>query len=399
MRLNILALSYLFPNRARPSYGVFVLNRIKALEGVCNIKVIAPVQWYPFINYIMRASSSRTEVPLREEIDGVEVHHPRFFVVPRYFKWIDALSYFLAVRPVVTFLQREESFEFDLVDVHWTYPDILAGYFLARKNRKKLIVTIRGREALYSGERTLRRWMLVHLLRRADFVVTLSDELRDLVLELGVAPERVRTILNGVDLSSFHIEDRAVSRRRLGLTGQRKIIVSVGALLEGKGHHELVRIMPGLLRTEEVEFYIVGGLVPGHDFSSAIREMIAALGLTNVHLVDKVEHSQLADWYNAADLFCLVSRSEGCPNVVLEALACGTPVVVTRVGAVEHFVVPGENGFLVRGDELGSLEETVRSALNREWNRTAIASTMSTRGWSSCAEQVADIYRLVLGLA
>ena len=161
MRLNILALSYLFPNRSQPNYGIFVLGRLKALTGICNFKVIAPVQWYPFINHVLRAQHPKTEVPRREEIDGVDVHHPRFFVVPRYFKWVDALSYFWAVRSVVNMLRRAESFEFDLVDVHWTYPDIVAGYFLARKYRKKLIVTVRGREALYQGERTLRRWMLV----------------------------------------------------------------------------------------------------------------------------------------------------------------------------------------------------------------------------------------------
>ena len=396
MRLNILALSFLFPNAARPSYGVFVLNRLKALEENVHFKVIAPVQWYPLINYFLRVQRRETTVPLRETIDCIDVHHPRFFVIPRFLKWFDAFSFFWAAQSIVSKLKREESFHFDLVDVHWTYPDILAGYLLARKYRKKFVVTIRGREALYEGERTLRRWMLVRLLRRADFVVTLSDELKDLVMRLGVAANRVQTILNGVDLSRFQPVTREVCRRRLGLDAHRKIIISVGAIIEGKGHHELIKIMPSLTRAGDVELYIIGGLVPGEDFSLVLREMIAAKQLSNVHIVDKVSHSQLVDWYNAADVFCLASKGEGCPNVVLEALACGVPVVATNVGAIEKFVTPGENGFLVSNGDLGSLERVVTEALARDWNRNEIASGMNTRGWSSCAEEVISMYRAVL---
>ena len=397
MPLNILALSYLFPSKAQPNHGIFVLNRLKAMKGSCNIKVIAPVQWYPFINRLLRAQNRKTSVALREEIDEIDVHHPRFFVIPRYLKWFDALTYFWAVRPVVNMLQRDESFEFDLVDVHWTYPDIVAGYLLARKHAKKFIVTVRGREALYPAEKTLRRWMLVHFLRRADSVVTLSDELRDLVLELGVAPERTRTILNGVDLSRFFPRDREAARRRLGLRSPKKIILSVGALIERKGHHELVRIMPGLSRTDDVELYIIGGTGPEGDYSHILRAMIADLGLSNVHLVDKVEHELLGDWYSAADLFCLATKGEGCPNVILEALACGTPTVATDVGAIRELVVEGENGFVIGADQLDHLEEVIRKALNWSWNRALIAARMNSWGWSACAEQVVDTYRSVLG--
>lgn len=394
-RMNILALSYLFPNRAQPEYGVFVFNRLMALREHCNLKVIAPVQWYPLIRRLLPARRGGA-VPPRDELGGIEVRHPRFPVIPRYLKWLDAVSYLLAVRPVAADLRRGASFEFDLIDVHWTYPDILAGYVLARSSGRKFIVTVRGREALYLGENSIRRRIVARLLRKADFVVALSAELRALVLGLGVAPERCRVVLNGVDLSRFHPEERECSRRRLGLPPGRRIIVSVGSLIERKGHHELVRIMPGLSASGDVDLFIVGGANPEGDYSSVLRAMIAGLGLANVHLVDKVEHEALPDWYNAADLFCLATRGEGCPNVVLEALACGTPVVVTDVGAVGELVVEGENGFLLRPDELCSLEATVRAALDRNWDRERIAAGMNGWGWSSCAAQVIDIYRTVL---
>lgn len=396
MRLNVLALSYLFPNRAQPAYGIFVFNRLKAIQNFCNIKVIAPIQWYPLIHRV-RGVLWGANIPLRDEFGGMEVYHPRFPVIPRYLKWIDAVTYFLAARSVVKNLKIRESFEFDLVDVHWTYPDIVAGYILARKYDRRFIVTVRGHEALYLGENTLRRRMVTYLLRKADFVITLSDELRSLVLNLGIAPEKASVILNGVDLSRFHPLDRDACRQQLDLPTRSKIIISVGRLTEGKGHHELVRIMPDISKAEDVQLYIIGGVNPEDDFSHVLRAMITNLKLKNVHLIEQVEHEMLPSWYNAADLFCLATKREGCPNVVLEALSCGTPVVVTDVGAVSQMVVRGKNGYLVRFDELTSLGEIIRLSLNQKWNRQEIAANMQNRGWSFCAEQAVDIYRSVLG--
>jgi teichuronic acid biosynthesis glycosyltransferase TuaC len=395
-RIKILAISYLFPNNSQPAYGIFVLNRLRALQQACDIRVISPIQWYPWIHKV-RGGLWGSGIPLHDRIRGVEVHHPRFATIPRFLKWIDAITYLWAVRSVVKKLERCESFDFDLIDLHWTYPDIAAGYYLARKYRKKFIVTVRGHEALYLNEHTLRERMLAHLLRKADFVITLSEELRGLVIALGVHPERTRVVLNGVDLSRFRPAERASSRQSLGLPTNKKIIISVGRLTEGKGHDELVQMMPGLSKTQDVELYIIGGVNPESDFSSVIRSLISKLALKNVHLVDRADYEMLPAWYNAADLFCLATKREGCPNVVLEALACGTPVVVTNVGAVGELIQDGVNGFLVPEGMPGSLEHCVRRALGTDWNRRGIAEVMNQRGWSACAEQVVGVYQAVLG--
>src|SRR6185369_7357605 len=178
-RINVLALSYLFPNRAQPAYGIFVLNRLRAVSQHCRINVIAPVQWYPLIG-LVRGSLWGTDVPRYEEIGGLSVYHPRFAVVPRYMKWLDAITYFFAAHRVV----RRQRLEFDLVDVHWTYPDIVAAAVLASTNGKKFVVTVRGHEALYLNERTLRRRLVAHFLRKAAAVITLSAQLRDKVVSL-----------------------------------------------------------------------------------------------------------------------------------------------------------------------------------------------------------------------
>lgn len=394
-RLNVLVVSYLFPNEAQPDYGIFVLNRVRAVAELCNVKVIAPIQWYPLIRRL-RPKFWSGRIAEAEKIRGIDVFHPRFAVIPRYFKWIDALTFLWSTRRIAKQLSAS-GFEYDIVDVHWTYPDVVAGWFLARRHGKKYVVTVRGHEALYDTEVTIRRWLVARFLRRADCVVTLSAELRDKVIALGVARERAHVILNGVDLSGFSYRDQREARAQLGLHPEKRILVSVGRLTAGKGHDVLVRMMPMLISAHDVELYVIGGVNPEDDFGHVLHKIVRDLGLERtVHFVDKVPHNELGMWYGSADLFCLATRGEGCPNVVLEALACGTPVVVTRVGAVEELIQPSVNGLLVNPQDTSSFGAEVQRGLEQMWDRRQIADRMKRRGWSACAEEVLRVYRAAL---
>jgi teichuronic acid biosynthesis glycosyltransferase TuaC len=395
MTMNVLALSYLFPNRAQPAYGVFVLNRLRAVREFCDLRVVAPIQWYPFIR-VLRGALWGGPVPKRETIGGLDVFHPRFVVIPRYLKWLDSITYFLSVRHIVNELASREGFRFDLIDVHWTYPDIVAAYWLARRAGKKFIVTVRGHEALYADEHSIRRWLVSRYLRRADYVVTLSAELRDRVIALGVPRDRVRVVLNGVDHTQFYPLDRERCRVELGLPNDKRIVISVGRLTPGKGHQQLIRSVSEIGRRSPVELYIVGGINPEEDFGRELTALVAELRLANVHFVDRVGHDRLALWYGAADVFCLASAREGCPNVVLESLACGTPVVATNVGSVAAIVTDGENGYLVEGDAAGALTAALSAALDRSWDRQRIVAGMERWGWAQCAAQIRDIYDLLM---
>jgi glycosyltransferase involved in cell wall biosynthesis len=266
----------------------------------------------------------------------------------------------------------------------------LAGYVLSRLFRKPFLVTVRGLEALYLGERGGRKSILDKLLTKADAVITLSSELSAVVQDIGVKRERVRVVLNGVDSDIFRSVNRADVRKKLGLSPDRKIIISIGSLIERKGHHEIIKILPELNKRFDLEFYIIGDVGPEGDFSRVISKMIKNLDLSNVHLVNRVNHAELVDWYNIADLFCLATGGEGCPNVVMEALACGTPVVVTNVGAVPDLVVNGTNGYIVQN--LNQLSSRIADALVMDWDREEIAHNAQSRTWDACAEDVIGIY-------
>jgi glycosyltransferase involved in cell wall biosynthesis len=202
-------------------------------------------------------------------------------------------------------------------------------------------------------------------------------------------------VLNGVDSTHFFPLDQDRCRTELGLQRDRKILISVGRLTAGKGHQQIIRSLAAIGGRHEVELHIIGGINPEDDFGGQLRALVAELGLANVFFVDRVAHERLALWYGAADVFCLASVREGCPNVVLESLACGTPVVATDVGSVAEVVTNGENGFLVRVDAGDELTFALDRALRVRWDRPRIASAMERWGWSRCAAEIRDVYGLV----
>ncbi len=391
MKPRILALSYLFPNRAYPNFGIFVLNRLKAVQKYCNITVIAPIPKFPFMEGFERFRGY-SRIPTRDIIQGLNVAHPRFPVIPRFIKWWDSFAYWAVVAPLAHRLRNQV----DLVDVHWVYPDILAAFMISKLYKKKFIITVRGVEALHINENRFRKKIIDFLLLRADHVIALSQHLRSLIETIGVPTRKISIILNGTDNHHFQLMDQNQCREQLGLPKGIPIIVSVGSLLLSKGHDLLINAVSKLSDQYNVELYIIGGTGSEGDDRAAIERLMNSLALSNVHLVGRRPHEELALWYNAADLFCLASRSEGCPNVVMEALACGTPVVVTNVGAIVDIVEKEEEGHIVEAGKIDELEMALRKGLERTWDRRLISRRGQRRTWDECARQVLEVYNLLL---
>ena len=169
---------------------------------------------------------------------------------------------------------------------------------------------------------------------------------------------------------------RSDARRRLGLPLDAPLIVSVGGLTERKGHHRVLAALPHILpKHPEVLFAAVGGPSVEGDTGPLLRRMVAELGLgERVRLPGAVRHDEIAAWLQAADLFCLATRNEGRPNAVLEALACGLPVVTTAVGGNLELVQSGRDGFVVPFGDEGGLVDAVLTALAKEWDHDAISA-------------------------
>jgi glycosyltransferase involved in cell wall biosynthesis len=229
-------------------------------------------------------------------------------------------------------------------------------------------------------------------LRRAATVITVSDGLRDLALELGVDPGLARTIPNGVDAGTFFPRDRAACRSAHRIGADERVVLSAGDLAELKGHHRVIGALAALARAgTSARLIIAGGVGRSGRYAESLRRLAAESGMNDrVEFVGEVRQEVLAELMTAADVFCLASSTEGWPNVVNEALACGTPVVATDVGAVRQMVSSERYGRVVPFGDDEALTRALQTALNGDWDRPAIAERGRSRSWQQVGEEVLE---------
>ena len=391
--MRVLVLSSVFPNVRQPAFGLFIRERMKRVARHAQVAVVAPIPWFPF-NGLIRGSRW-TGIPPVERQEGLSVYHPRFFCFPRHLKWLDGMLYAASLLPFLTRLRRE--FPFDLIDAHFAYPDGMAAVLLGRALGRPVVITLRGsvvRLATY----LLHRPQLRFALTAATRVVAVSGSLKRVAVDLGIPAEKIRVIPNGVDAALFSPKDRRQAREALGLPLDRRIILSVGGLNEGKGHHRIVGLLPHLLRRHpDLLYVIVGGERPGDTCRPKIERLVMDLRLErHVRLAGERGQEEIPRWLAAADLFCLATRSEGWANALLEALACGRPVVTTRVGGNPEIISSEALGLLVPPGDDRALADGILEALGRPWDTEGMVAHARRHSWDTTALQVLDEFRMIV---
>lgn len=398
-RKRILAISYLFPNSAQPNHGVFVLNRLKALSQYVDITVINPLPWSPIHRYIDRLSLIKN-VPDVEVLQGLEVHHPRFFSIPRFFKQLEPRHYQRAIDRCLSQLNGSGKSHFDIVDMHWTFPDLPAGLAIAERLNAKTIVTLRGMEAMHESDGKVRSSAVDDGLIRVDRIIALSEELKAAADTRTTMPAKSVVVRNGVSTEQFYYIEQQQAKSLISTSIDSPAIISVGSLIYRKGFDLLIgalqrlRLLPNFANCC---LYIIGSEGPEGDYRKRLFEQVERLGLQDaVKFVGQVPNAELVNWYNACDVFCLASRGEGSPNVLTEAIACGCPAVSADVGSAREIVESeGNLGLCVESDSEGALYDGLHEVLSRKIDREKNATIFSKYSWDWCAQNVLPVYRAV----
>ena len=378
-RLRVLVFTTVFPSRGLPLHGIFVLERVRHLAALADVEVVAPVPWH-------RAGACGN--PGRAVAPILSVCHPRFWYIPKILMSLRGLFLFVSTAHAIARLRR--TFDFDLIDAHFAYPDGFAAILLGRWFRRPVCVTLRG-TIIPLSRRRMGRWLCDWAIRRAERVIAVAHNLADRARQGGVAEQRIATIANGVDSNRFHPVDRCSARRLLGLSEEGQLLVSVGHLSPRKGFHRVIRALPRLLATcPEARLAIVGGKGAEEDNSAELHKLVREFGVADrVVFVGAQPPDHVVLWIGAADVFVLASDFEGCPNVILEAMACGRPVIATKVGDVEH-MVPSFAGILLDDPENAeALAASLTAALTRDWDTQRIHDHVATRSWGEVAQRVA----------
>jgi glycosyltransferase involved in cell wall biosynthesis len=391
--MKVLVFTSLYPNNIWPHNGVFIKERMTQfakLEG-CRMKVVAPVPYFPPIKITSRWLFS--QVARQEIIEGVEVYHPRYFMTPRVGMASYGLMMFLSVFPLVRKIRRD--FDFDLIDAHYVYPDGFAAVLLGRLFRKPVVVSARGSDINLYRDFPLIQKLLRHTLRKADSVIAVCQALKEAMIRLKIPGEKISVIPNGVDSGKFYAVHKAEARKKLGLPIHKKVVLSIGYLIPRKGFDLLIKALEILFEEfHEKNLYLV--IVGEGKSRRELEEMISALNLDqHVRLAGPIPHRELHLWYSAADLFCLASSREGWPNVLLESLACGTPVVATDVWGVPEIIGSEQIGLLTKRSER-EIAKTISLALKRSWQSDAIIQYAREHTWEQAAASVLNVFQSVL---
>lgn len=391
----LVVLSSLFPSPAEPLAGIFIRERMFRVGQELPITVVAPQPWFPFQSWLRRFKPGwRPERPRTELMQGVEVLRPRYVSVPGLFKSLD--GWLMAVGSLSTLRRLRAQGRADVIDAHFAYPDGYAASRLAAWLRVPYTVTLRGTECRHATDAVLRP-RLRRALRSASRVFSVSDSLRRIGQNCGAAPERALVVGNGVDAQVFAPADRAEARRRLNLPPGSPVLVSVGGLVERKGFHRVIACLPELRRAHpDLRLLIAGGPSPEGDWSERLAAQVREQCLDDVvRFLGPLPPSELRWALGAADVFVLATRNEGWANVLLEAMACGLPVVTTSVGGNAEVVCSDELGIVVPFDDHAALRDALGRALTQLWDRAALRRYAESNSWDSrVAVLVAEFRRV-----
>lgn len=390
--------SALFPSAARPGAGLFIRERMFRVAQHRPLAVVSPQPWFPGQSLIrLLRPGYRPQAPALEIQQGIRVYHPRYLSVPGLLRQFDGWSMALASVGLMRKLKRQGA---QLIDAHFTYPDGEAATRLGRWLGLPATITLRGTEVPHSRSPVLRP-RLSRTLKSTARVFSVSDSLRRLAIELGAAVEKTEVVGNGIDTERFQPVARAAARARFGLPDSAKVLISVGGLVERKGMHRVIEVLPALLKHHpDLHYLIVGGASPEGDNRTELTAQVARLGLADrVHFLGALPSDELKWPLSAADVFVLATRNEGWANVFLEAMACGLPVVSTDVGGNVEVVCREELGSIVPFGDSAALQQALDAALDKEWDRAAILDYARDNHWDKRVAQLLRAYEPLLAIA
>jgi teichuronic acid biosynthesis glycosyltransferase TuaC len=384
--INVLSFTTLYPNPAAPGFGIFVENRLRRVAETRQVAltVVAPIPWFPFTWGRLGHYAALARVPRREIRHGIEVFHPRYPTIPKGLglRIAPTLLYGTA-RRLVSHLVKER--QIHLIDAHVFHPDGVAAVRLAEYVGRPVCVTARGTDVnLYPTFPALRR-QIEWAACRATALITVCDALQRPLLDMGISPRKIRTLRNGVDLDLFRPLDRSDARRRWAVAG--RVIVSVGWLIERKGHHLVIDAVKSLADTT----LLIAG---AGEARGRLEQQIAAAGLSGrARLLGEVAQEDLPSLYSAADALVLASSREGWANVLLEAMACGTPVVATDVWGTAEVVRTAAAGVLIQERSAPAIVEGVRTLFARMPERSATRAYAELFSWDATTQGQLGLFR------
>ena len=376
--MKILIITNCYPSPVAPN--TFSFNRqqfIRLAEAGNEVDIIHLIPWTTAFRHFRKL--------FRTEKISEFIRYCVFFYTPkigyRFYPFYMFLSLLLQYRYI-------KQLNPDCFFVSWGYPDSVAVSLLNRIFKKPMFVKVHGSDVNVHGLYPERARQFVKSMNNSNGIVSVSQDLKSKLSKLGVEESKVHVIYNGVDHELFYEDDKNKCRTELNLEHSLQYLLFIGNLKKEKGCVDLLNAFVELRKKiDSVELVYIGTGKAGKEIESLARQNDL---LNYVHLMGSLEHKALKNWINASDVVVLPSYNEGVPNVLLEAMACGTPVVATNVGGIPE-IVPKKSGIIVEKQNVEELAEGLKQALNNSWNRSAISEGVKDITWHNNINQLIKV--------
>ncbi len=377
--LRVLSIATLFPDAARPNFGLFVEKSLRALAAQPGVEltVVAPIGLPPFPLSLHQRYRALRGLPRTEEWNGLTAHRPRFTLIPRYG------ARFNPVQVARATLSAISGKSFDVVDAQFFYPDGPAAMRVAQSLGLPFSAKARGADISYFGHDPATASQVIEAGYRAAALLAVSGAMHRDMAAIGIDPAKVRVHYTGIDTTRFHPGDRAMARAALGM-GDAPAIATVGALIPRKGQALVIEALSAL---PGVHYWLAGA---GEE-EGRYRALSERLGVADrVHLTGPVANADLPQLYRAADVVVMPSASEGLANAWVEALACGTPIVISDAGGAAELVTSPVAGRIVERTP-DAIAAAVRSILAAPPSPEHVAASLAGRfDWDRNGRELAE---------
>lgn len=374
-RARILSLTTIFPSVAQPHHGVFLLNRLASLVGHpgVELRVVAPVPYFPWRTRLFPGYRRYATVPATSTPHGIATSHPRYPVLPKFGMSLAPLLLLARLVPHLVALRRS-GFDFDLIDAYYLYPDGVAAAMLGVLFRKPVILSALGSDVSLLPSFTIPRWQIRWAAEHAVRLTAVCSALRDEMARIGIDRQRIRVVPHGVDTDLFKpLRDRAGFRANQGWVD--RIVLSVGHLIPRKGHHLAIEAVAEI---PDARLIVIG---EGPEMCR-LQKLARTLGVADrVSFTGVMAQDQLAAFMGGADVLLNCSDREGIANVLLEAMACGTPVAATAVWGTPEVITVPEAGRLIAGRTADAIAEALTRLFTDPPDRAATRRHAERFSW------------------
>lgn len=393
-RPHVLAFTSLFRTPNERVRAPFTSEFLRALGEFAEVSLVCPIPWAPDVAFIRARSewAKFLKVPARTSVDGVDVHYVQYPLLPRLSGVIQPWLEAQAARAAVAAIHARKPV--DLVNGRFVFPDGVAAASMARSLHVPLILTALGTDINVYAQQRFKRGQTRRALLQAAHVTAVSPALADQIRDMGVQPQHLSAAVNGIDIDRFCPQGESVLRQRCHLAADRKVLVSLARLSSEKGLNVLLDAISLLKQRGDCDFTTV--LIGDGPERAALEQQSRASGIADVvHFAGEIDHASVPGWLRGADAFCLPSFREGTPNVVIEALASGVPVVSTDVGGTPLLLNP-DNGRLVPPHQAAPLAEAISEVVHGHWSVEKIRASVSHMSWRSEAQRMMNIIETIL---